>query len=245
MRLRSSILVAILCFSLPAWGADLLVLTEYNPPFSYEENEQVTGTCAKIFHEMAQIAGIAVKPKDIELWPWARAYRELQTAPNVILFPTARTEARENLFQWIGPIFDFDCALVSLKENRVIINDIKEDSNKYAIGTIRDTAPEQRLIALGVDPDRLQRVHDLALNIKKLADGRIDTLLFNEPAIMYTIKELGLNTDAYEVSHVLFSVSLYYAASKDMSPETISKLQSALDQMKESGRVEEIMSGFR
>ena len=36
--------------------------------------------------------------------PWAQGYTMAQRQPNVALYSTTRTESRENLFKWVGPL---------------------------------------------------------------------------------------------------------------------------------------------
>ncbi|OEU71116.1 MAG: hypothetical protein BA863_09845 [Desulfovibrio sp. S3730MH75] len=40
----------------------------------------------------------------IKVMPWAQGYTMAQRQPNVALYSTTRTESRENLFKWVGPL---------------------------------------------------------------------------------------------------------------------------------------------
>lgn len=237
-------LVCLLFAPVQGHAGRLVVVTEHNPPFNFIQDGKVTGIASDLFVEMAEEAGLPVTHDDIQLWPWARGYAEIQHKSDVILFSTGRIEMREGMFQWIGPLYSLDCSIISRKGAHVRINDLTTDVCKYSIGTIRESAPEQVLIAKGVPTANMQRVHDLDINVKKLVEGRIDGVLFNEAAVMYTIKKMGLDTAEYEVNYVLFSVPLYYAASKDMDPAVVGKLQAAFDKLKDEGRLRAIIQEY-
>lgn len=246
-NLSRSILLTffVMAVSVPVSAAELIVMTEHNPPFNFEENGWVGGLSTDIFLEMARIANVPVTRDDVVVWPWARAYEEVQNNPDAILFSTARTDHREHLFQWIGPIITLKCSFIARKDAKVMIEDLSRDLSNYTIGTIRESAPEQVLIKNGVAPEQLQRVHHLNLNVKKLVEGRVDALLFNESAIMYDIKQMNLNPDDYEVVHTLMTAPLYYVAGRDMDPAIVQRLQDALDEMVLQGKTDEIINKYR
>lgn len=228
-----------------AHAAQLLVLTEQSPPLSFERGGKVVGVATEIFEEMCRRAGIDMAGDGVAIWPWARSYEEVKNRDNVVLYSMARTELRESLFQWVGPIIDLRCTLVARKRTRMTFEDYQQVVREYAIGTVRQSAPEQQLIKEGVNKALLHRVHDMTLNVKKLSEGRLDGLFFNEPAIFHTIKELGLDSNDYEVVHTLMQLPLYYAVSRGTDPDIVCKLQGALDAMKSDGAVDRIQAKYR
>jgi polar amino acid transport system substrate-binding protein len=64
---------------------------------------------------MLTIAGAKKSRADIKIWPWARGYETALKEKNTVLFSTTRTEARENLFKWVGPIMPSRIVLVAKK----------------------------------------------------------------------------------------------------------------------------------
>jgi len=236
--------LAVLALALPAYAQDITVITEFNPPFNFGSQEHPTGIATEIFVRMARRAGLNLKRQDIRIWPWARGYEEIQKRPNVILFAMARTKSREDLFQWIGPIMPLKSTIIARADSDISITDLRTDARRYRIGTIRDSASEQYLIKNGANPDDLQRVHDIRLNIKKLMEGRIDLMLVMEATLLHTIQSMGLTSDEFEVVHTLFSADLYYATSKDMHPDTVQRLQQALDDLRTEVFVDSIIEDF-
>ena len=101
------------------------------------------------------------------------------------------------------------------------------------------------MIQLGVPEGRMDSVHDRKLNIRKLVQGHIDVLVGNEPATLYTIRQMGLDPTKFEVVYRLMSVDLYYAASLDMDPAVVRRLQTALDSLKADGSVDRIIESYQ
>lgn len=79
----------------------LVLLTENDPPLSFRYNGSVDGLMVNVVQEIQHRVG---NTDQIVIWPWARAYREAQSQPNVVLFSTVRTPEREKLFKWVGPV---------------------------------------------------------------------------------------------------------------------------------------------
>ena len=81
---------------------DLTIISEDNPPFNFVQRGELTGFSIEIVREMLRRMD---RPDTIRILTWARGYNLASTRPNVVLFSTARTEARENLFHWVGPLY--------------------------------------------------------------------------------------------------------------------------------------------
>ncbi|WFS62194.1 transporter substrate-binding domain-containing protein [Pseudodesulfovibrio thermohalotolerans] len=229
----------------PVAASDLLVITESNPPFTFNETGGPAGIATDLFLLMAKRAGLDVKRSDIKFWPWARGYQEIREKPNVILFATARTGEREAQFRWIGPIATLRSGLIALKSRRLVITDPVWGAWRYRYGTIRSSASEQELTSQGVPPAWMERVHDRVLNIRKLVNGHIDVLVGNETNTYHTIRRLGLDPNDFEMVYQLMTTDLYYAASLDMDPDVVNRLQTALDSLKADGTAARIAVQYR
>ncbi|BCS88578.1 substrate-binding periplasmic protein [Pseudodesulfovibrio sediminis] len=241
---RIALLLTLLILTASVQAHALTVITENNPPFSFTANYQPTGIATDIFLIMARRSGIKMDRSDIQIWPWARGYKEIQENDSVILFPMAKTDSRKDLFQWIGPIMPSKSCMIARAHSGFQINDLKRDTDELRIGTIRDSASEQFVLKNGLDLNRLQRVHSIKLNIKKLIEGRIDAMLLLEATLLYTIQDMGLTSDEFEVVNTLFSSQLYFAASKDMNPDLVRKLQHSLDELRQENTVDTIIEDY-
>ena len=210
----------------------LKVMTEQLPPFNYLENGKVIGISADVVRSLFVQIDYPIDGGAIQVYPWARAYRDIQTQAGTALFSMARTEEREEQFQWVGPLIKITLGVVAKKDRHIKI-DSADDLLAYSIGTVRESAPEQLLIAKGVDVDHLDRLIFPEPNIKKLDTGRIDLFAFNLQVIQYLMTKLGIDTNEYETVYTLKEVDLYIALHKDTDAELVKRLQAALDQLKQ------------
>ena len=228
----------------PVQAQTLLAMAEENPPYCYTSKGRPMGVAVELFEKMTQQAQIDCPVESIRFWPWARGYEEVQVNRNAILFPMARTVEREALVQWIGPIQTLKASFIARKASKITFQSIDQVTEKYIVGTIRDSAAEQMLVSMGVAQNKIHSVHSINLNIRKLLKGRIDLLLVNEAAFFHSLESMGHNADEYEVVHPFLDTTLYFAANKDMDRDVVRRLQKALDSIKNSGQQTTILSKY-
>lgn len=227
-----SILVYLLAASGALWAQPAFhIVTEELPPFNFQKEGQAKGISTDVLLKIMEMVGEPVQRKDIEIIPWPRAYRIAREEPKTVLFSAARTEEREPLFKWVGPIATVTIGLIAPKKEKIVIRSI-EDAKRYRIGTIRDGAPEQLAIKAGIDPDTLDRIARPDLNVQKLVAGRIDLFSFNFQTAKYLMREMGMDPGDYEVVYPLKTAQLYFAFHKETPDDLIGKLNDALVTMK-------------
>jgi polar amino acid transport system substrate-binding protein len=230
----------LLIILLPSWLyaqpiPSLLVMTEDLPPFNFEEDGRITGISTDVVRHIFRDVGVEMKQGDIQLYPWARAYHDIKFLPETALFSMARTDEREELFRWVGPLLNVTIGVVARKDRKIDIESIN-DFNHYRIGTVRDGAPEQLLIKAGVPLENLERLALPEQNIRKLSTGRIDLFVFNVQTIQYKMVKLGVDPGDYETVYLLKTPSLYLALHKDTDSELVDKLQKSLDGLKKADK---------
>lgn len=222
---------------------DIVFMTEQYPPYNLEDDNTLQGIAVDTLTLMFQRAGAKQTREDIKLLPWARGYKRVLSEPNTCLFSTTRTEEREELFKWVGPIAPNTVGLIARKESNIKISSA-DDIKKHKIGTIRDDVAEQYLTRAGISLDHLERVAETPLNIKKLNRGRIDLWAYGENVAMWELKANGFNPADYESVYVLDSKELYFACHKDTPDSVIQKLQAAIDTLKTDGEYEKILNRY-
>lgn len=79
---------------------DTRVITEDLPPLSYVDphTKELKGESAELIKEVFKKAQTGLQ---IEVLPWARAYKYAQEQDNILVFNLARTPEREHKFQWV------------------------------------------------------------------------------------------------------------------------------------------------
>jgi len=235
--MKKVVYLLILVTLLPTWVCaqqSFLVMTEDLPPFNYREDGKVVGISTAIVRHIFKQTGLSLDLGDIQLYPWSRAYHDIQYFPGTALYSMARTEEREDLFCWVGPLLDVTIGIIAKKQSNIKIASIA-DLEKYHIGTVRDGAPEQLLIKRGVPLKNLERLAFPEQNIKKLQAGRIDLFVFNVQTTRYLMLKLGINPEDYATVFILKNPKLYLALHKDTDRKVVNRLQASLDEMKQPG----------
>ncbi len=211
-------------------AAELTLITEEFPPLNYTEKGKLTGAMTDVVREITRRLGIA---DDIQVMPWARGYKRLLTEPNTVLFTTARTEARESLFHWVGPLHSARIELYARKSDPRQIDSIEAAMQVRAIATYRDDVREQLLKSLGfTNLDSSNSPHS---DIRKLMSGRVDLWIFDNVGVQQVALEAGIDPQEIKAVWTLQHQLSYIAISKPTSPAIVYQWQVTLDEMKADG----------
>lgn len=217
------------------------IYTENYPPFNYKDkNNKLTGITTDIVKEILK----SMQNNDtIKLLPWARAYKSIQSKPNIILFSMTRTKKRENLFKWVGPIANNSWVFYAKANSTITINSLQEAKNsKYKIGTYFDGANE--LFLKGENFTNLDSVPDDLLNVKKLIKNRINLWAAGETQGLYKAKQLNIDPSELKKIFKIKDTQLYIAFSKTTPEHTIKLWQKKLDIMKTDGTYQKILQKY-
>ena len=147
----------------------LRIYTEDSPPSTYMEDGRLIGLSAEIVQEIMNRLNVEAT---IEMVPWARGYNLALSEPNLVLFSTTRLPQRENLFQWVGPLYTQTWGFYKSKQSPLKIASIQDAQKVARIGTYRKDAKRQYLDGLGFK--NLVSTNRNINNILHLVRGNID-----------------------------------------------------------------------
>lgn len=213
----------------------LKLYTEDSPPSSYLENGQFRGLSVEIVEEILHRIG---KSETISLVPWARGYKLALSDAGIALFSTTRLTQREELFSWVGPLYQQRWGFYRWKDSGVIIADFEAAKKVQRIGTYRQDAKMQYLQTLGFD--NLVPTNKNISNIAHLKKGNIDLWVSSDFNIKHLANQAGLKPGQLELANTFHTVGNYIAFSKPTSPHVIRLWQAVLDEMKEDGTYKSI-----
>jgi len=212
------------------------LLTEDDPPFNYVTQQTgITGISTEIVLEIFRRAGIAY---NIEIMPWQRAYNLAQLDLNICLFSTTRTEEREKLFQWIGPLLKNDWGVFAGPHSPPAVHDLTA-LRGFTIGGYRGDAVALYLQNRGY---QLTYTSDDILNLRMLMAGRID---FWASGIYHAhfLAEQEHVTQLRLVAN--FSSSyLYLACHPQMPAAKTALLSAAMETMRQDGYIEALKKRY-
>lgn len=209
-------------------------ITEEYPPYNFKDaSGEITGLSVDILSEMFKVMSSSNTASDIKLRPWARGYRDAQK-PGLknVLFSTTRSDSRENLFKWVGPISSAVNAIFTLKGNPSGISlNSDADFARYKYGVIRDDIAELILKEKGVPKNKLSLSTNFESLLKQLNRKRVQAIAYNKNVGVWLIKKLGYSPDDYDVVYESKTGELYFAFNKTIDDAVVKAHQQALDQV--------------
>jgi len=211
---------------------DLILMTESLPPLNFQDNGMLKGISVDLMEKMLKIVGSELTRKDIQLMPWARAYRNILNIENTVLFLMNRNRARENLFKWVGPVIPIDYVLIAKKERGIRINSA-DDLKKYRIGVVSKDLSELIMKEMNIDAQKIESVPSGEINLMKLNRNRIDLWNYEANGAKWLITQHGHKVQDYEIVYVLKKkTSSYFAFHRNTADAIVFKFQDALDELK-------------
>lgn len=220
--------------------AGIRIITEEFPPFNYVGADgvvtgQATDVVNGILSRLNQRAAI-------EVLPWNEGYNAAVAGPSVALYATGRTDDRENLFRWVGPITTFDYMLYAKSGSEITLDSLEAAKKAGTIGVVKDDARHQflqknnftNIVTCDTDAECLRSL------LAKKTDLWLGSSA-NAPAIA---KKEGIDISSYQEIYPVRTVEMYIAFSKDTPDKVITEWQNALDAMKQDGTFDTIRQKY-
>ena len=226
--LSLSALILLGLFSSVVSASNKLVLAiDHAPPYSYEQEGQPKGLLIEFAERLAQESRLEL---EVLFCPWARCLQLTKSGRADIMLGLTRNSKREADYQFIEPelfITKQPFAFYYVKQEMEVKNEL--DLEHRIIGTTRGSNyyPE-----FDNNP-RLQKIelNDIAVQIKMLKQGRIDTFIYVsgvvEPYLAQYDLEGQVKTSSYQAHN---EINGYLILSKNsvLSAERMSKTMTKL-----------------
>ena len=227
------IICALWLISLPA--SALTFATEDNPPFNFLQDGEITGSSTDVLKEVAKRTGITAS---FSLYPWARAYKMAQSNKNTCAYSTARTEDRENLFKWVGPLATDHWVLFAKSNSRIHAKTLNE-LKKYRVAGYLDDAKSIFLKNKGFTVFEAQSDEQ---NINNLNAGKIDLWAASSKVGAWRARINGVKVKPI----ISFKEIEFYAACHPSIPDAdINKMNAAIKAIQSDGTLDRISKAYR
>ena len=240
------ILMSILCNLAIFANAETIqvVGTEY-PPFTYTnpQDGKPGGFALDVLHAIFDELKIEA---NFALYPWKRAEIMLTEEPNTIAF-LARTEKRESLYHWVGPVYPRALYLYRLKARPEVQLNVIEDVKPYKVGVVRGYASITEITESGVPQSNLEDVANDTLNLKKLFEYHIDLVPNNDLVLASLLRREGHTFDEVEKAFVITPEGksyFYFGINKATDEQLVQQLQQVFEALKQNGRFEQILQQY-
>ncbi len=246
MRLTA---LALLLMALPVAAnplPELTIYTEHYAPYNFLDQEEgpaeLKGIGVDLLEDMLARAGADQTQADFRVLALDNALEAVREQPNSLVFSLARTEEREDMFKWVCPIDQLKTQLVARKSRNITI-DSDDELNDYTIGTIKGDVGEELLKKSGVRDSRLRYGNEYN-NLTRLMNGQTDLYVVSMDNVVSSCKDRDCDASQFEPVYTLQVTDLCYALNKSTSNAVVTELQTALDELRAEGRVEELKETY-
>ncbi len=221
------------------------VFTEHLPPYQIVEATQISGFATEVVRRTFELATVNYQ---IEASTWSRAYQMALRQPNSCIYSISRSEERLPLFHWIGAISHNSTAFYALKKRRDIHIKTLLDAKQYVTAVTRDDITHHYLLKQGFkEGEQLYVLENIAMMLNLLQNRNdIDLVILNDTILKYRAEESGVPLDALQKKLALPELPLdfHLACSLTTSAEVVKHLKQSLQQLKDNGEFERIVTGW-
>lgn len=226
-----------LCVSLFATlpAKALTLYTEEYPPLNFTRDGKPSGLGVEVVQEILRRTG---QQAEIEVVPWTRGYHTVQTQADTGLFVTMRTQEREKLFKWVGPILVTVTSFYALKGSGLSIASLDEARTAGTIAAPRQWYSFQALEARGMS--NLYGVLGPKQMMTMLRYKRVPLVVADNVTLASLLALAELKPADVEPLYTFMRTQAYIAFSLNTDDALIEQWQAALDQMKADGRFQAI-----
>ncbi len=217
----------------------LQLVTEEYPPITFMQDGEPSGFVTDMVREITARLDI---PDNINLTSWKNAYNMALVHPNVVIFSMDRTEVREDLFHWVGPVGQNSAILFARKGSDITIDSMEDAKEVSSIATTTEWWTEQHLKSEGFT--NLVSSSDPEANVRQLINGDVELSIFTDVTIPEIVQDAGYAMDDLEPVFTVEQNYFYIGISKDTPTEIVSEWQATLESMKEDGTFEDIYQNY-
>lgn len=209
----------------------ITIYTEENQPQNYRNKAgNLTGSSVETIEAMMEEIG---RQESILLNNWTQAYNQTLLVPNSVIFSTARTESRETMFHWVGPLCQKSYCFFTKTGSGLSLSSLNDAKQLNAVGVPEGWASQSELedngftnIKTGLTP---------ALVFQMLMDGTVDAAVLNDIAIDYLAEELGYSSSDVQNALTLSSGQTWMAFNIDTKSEYLQEWEDAFNSVVAKG----------
>lgn len=218
--------------------------TEHLPPYSYLLNDDVVGINVELVQTLCQRLELSCT---VTLLPWRRAFEQAQQQPHSGVFSTSRTEEREALFQWVGPIASDWGYLFRLKGRTEVNPTNLQEAKGFRLAVARGDVYESYFRRHGFEYGT--SMIDFATKTEPVPlflQGRIDLLVGSPRALRNWMLDHQVPADMAEPLFKLRNVGdNYLALNLQFPPDVVEQLQQTLDAMRQNGELAALVERYQ
>lgn len=215
-------------------NSDIKIYTEDYPPLNYFKNGKLTGASIDI---VQAIQNDIKSNHSVEVLPWKRAFLTTLKNKNSAIFSIARSQSREDLFKWVGPIAIKSYALYSLKKNNIVINSL-DNIEDFTVGVQEGSIAQEFIQTQG--KIKIYSVIKPQQSLEMLMKNRIDFWYTDSDSIANLAQKMHMPISLFTKSAVIKKAKLYIAFNKDTADDTVALWQKTYQKLYKAKVIEAI-----
>lgn len=180
------------------------------------------------------------EPMEITEVPLARGLALVQQNEGIAFFNVSRTADRESTVNWVGPISSETDRLYESAEHPTGINTLS-DARHLPVCALNHNVDDAALVSQGFTA--IIRSNSYSGCFKMLQAGRVLLVASSISGLQHKLAEAKVSASALRLTPVTILTSDgYIALSKSTPGSEVARWQRALDQIKQSGKYDDILS---
>lgn len=235
------------CLSAQPPPLSLRVVTENFPPYNYQTDKgELAGVMNKIVQEL--LKRLEITP-NIEVLPWARAYKTALEQPDTLIYSIVKTPLRQDKFHWLISFLSLDINIYTLPAAYKGKIEQLTQLQQQSIGIMRSSAHENYI------RQHFQRdEHHVTTNVSYLHLYQMQQLkrldLIVGPSRLIRYLNQHQQTPAAKRPKAIFKLplpyqkKLYIALSKNSSQQTVTQVKHTLSAMEQDGTITRLLNKF-
>ena len=229
--LKSFFLFFIIHFQVEAFQSPLLkekitFYAENYPPANYLVNGELKGISVDTLKAIWK--HLKFSDQEIQVVPWSRGYRFTLDKSNTALFTMSKTEPREGLFKWVGPVFNSTHVLIAKKSKNFRFSNLGKVFY-HNVATVEGDIAEISLHEIGFPSSNMAKVSEIKQAFLMMQSDRVDMIVISIHGFSYLAKQLGFDEADYEQVWQVNKIGNYFAFNINTPDEVINIYQKAFD----------------
>ena len=209
---------------------DVRFYTENYPPANYIEDGELKGISVETIKALWK--HLNIPEKEIIVVPWARGYRFTLDKNNAALFTMSKTQPRESLFKWVGPIFHSTHVLIAKKSKKYNFENLGQVFY-HKVATVQGDISEISMHQIGFPSFNIASVTELKQAFLMMQSDRVDMIVVSIHGFSHLAKQLGFDANEYEQVWEVNKIGNYLAFNINTPEEVINNYQKAFDEISE------------
>ena len=213
---------------------ELAFYSENLPPFNYQVEGENHGLAIEMLEFILKENNSSKTVNNVEFHLWNQSYFKAISNPNAVLFSTTRTQEREAVFKWAGPILEVHRSLFSLKKDeKRVLNILHKRMHELKVAVLDNNIDTQILLKNGVVRANVASVPEVEKAIEMLEKGDIDAIMSNAPYFLHSVKE---KRELFTLIKTLGSYYHYFAFNQQVDDRVVQNFQNAIDNFKKTDK---------